>query len=583
MEIDKIRTIEGREIPIKKFTVLVGPNNVGKSQTLKDIHEKLTKGVHARPIVVKEVIIKKPESLDLLFSGLDRSEDPDNIGHHIVRGISSNLMSGEKTRLSLKDYERQFSNSDNLDFALRGIGKYRVSYLDAESRLKVARGLESHNPQQGPPQNLLQALFEAGRQTEYDLREVFNEIFGMDIRLDYSGMTHLAMRVAKEFGEIPEDPREAHSLFSQYPTLDDQGDGFRSFVGVVLSLLLSQGRIVLLDEPEAFLHPAQARQLGNWIAEHANSMSGQILVATHNANFLSGILSSKTPVEIFRINRTNDSTMYVRIPPEATADLANSPLLSSQRVLEAIFFRGVVVCEADADRAVYQTVASRISLQQDVLFIHAHNKQSIPKVVELLRSAQIPTIAIADLDTLSMESDFSSIINALDPKAEGSTVFELRDTVISALGDQSNEKFVLNNLAGKVEEFLDQLKQDKHDLSGARGALNRLRKEAATWHKIKLQGIQGFPDTIKETALKLLDDCKKYGLYLVPVGELEGWIKVGTTRKNEWIVRALEELHKGQSSPQLDSFVQEILMRFTGQSNPKQDQKETISPKYHLH
>ena len=53
----------------------------------------------------------------------------------------------------------------------------------------------------------------------------------------------------------------------QFQTLDEQGDGFRSYVGVVLSVLLSEGRTILLDEPEAFLHPMQARRLGAWLAE----------------------------------------------------------------------------------------------------------------------------------------------------------------------------------------------------------------------------------------------------------------------------------------------------------------------------
>ena len=130
--------------------------------------------------------------------------------------------------------------------------------------------------------------------------------------------------------------------------LDTQGDGFRSFVGVVLSLLMSKGRIVLLDEPEAFLHPAQARQLGHWIAEHSKHSAEQVIVATHNSSFLSGILASDQAVNIFRLNRKGDRTTYTLIPSKATADLAKSPILSSQRVLESVFYKGVVVCEADA-------------------------------------------------------------------------------------------------------------------------------------------------------------------------------------------------------------------------------------------
>ena len=326
MKITSIKTKDDIEIPIGKFTVLVGPNNVGKSQTLKDIHHKMVTGPNARSIIVKELIIEKPPTFEDLLEGLKVVEDPENINHQLVRGIGSNLTSGDQIRVQIDSLRQQFNQSDRLDFTFGNISKYRVSYLDAGSRLQVAQTAGAHNPHTQPPQNLLQGLFASDVNTEVTLREAFKQTFGMDVRLDYSGMTQLTMRVAREFGEIDPDPRKAYSEFNRHGKLDDQGDGFRSFVGVVLSLLLSQGRTVLLDEPEAFLHPAQARQLGYWVAEHSANVPGQIIVATHNANFLAGILSSRQLVDIYRINRQDNRTTYTRISPEATQNLAIGPL-----------------------------------------------------------------------------------------------------------------------------------------------------------------------------------------------------------------------------------------------------------------
>ena len=58
----------------------------------------------------------------------------------------------------------------------------------------------------------------------------------MEIRLDYTGLRNLCFRVSDEFEEIPSDPRDAREIMSKYRKLDDQGHGFRSFVGVVLIL-----------------------------------------------------------------------------------------------------------------------------------------------------------------------------------------------------------------------------------------------------------------------------------------------------------------------------------------------------------
>ena len=292
MKIKTLTTKDDHEIDIGKFTVLVGPNNVGKSQTLGDIHFKMTEGVSAKTVLIKDIEFEKPSNFDDLLQGLTVVEDTRHINQHLIRGINANLRSSDQIVVRLDDLKRQFELEPNLNFTLGNISKFRVSYLSASSRLLVAQSADSYNPHTEPPQNLLQGLFGASPDVGDKLRGTFRNAFNMDIVLDYSGMRRLVLRVAKNFEHIPEDPRKAYPIISKYDQLDTQGDGFRSFVGVVLSLLLSEGRIVLLDEPEAFLHPAQSKMLGNWIAEHSQRVPGQIIIATHNANFLSGILSS---------------------------------------------------------------------------------------------------------------------------------------------------------------------------------------------------------------------------------------------------------------------------------------------------
>lgn len=558
MNIVGIRTKENQQIPLGKFTVLVGPNNVGKSQTLKDIHAKMTSGRNARTTILTEIEVQKPDTFDELLAGLKVIDDPDHLDHHLVSGIGSNLRSGDQIRVHMGNLEQQFNASDNLDFTFGNISKYRVSYLDAASRLQVAQTAGANNPHTEVPQNLLQGLFVAEQAVERTLRRAFFETFGMDVRLDYSGMTQLSIRVAQRFGEIDADPRNAYRELSKHGRLDDQGDGFRSFVGVVLSLLLSHGRIVLLDEPEAFLHPAQARQLGIWVAEHAGSGPGQVVVATHNASFLSGIISSGQPVDIFRINRRDDFTKYTRISPEATSRLATSPVLSSQRVLESIFHRGVAVCEADADRAIYEAVASRELRSQDAFYLHAHNKQTVPQVVTLLKDAQIPVCAIVDIDILNSADDLSRCLTALQVTAEQKAeLLGLRAQLAERIGEQ-DETTILASLEHSVTEFLRQLEDQEHTLSGARGALNRLRKQATEWYEVKKDGLSALEPVSRPIAEELLKMAAEVGLFIVPVGELESWIDVGTSQKNKWVVRALEQLHDGECPDGLRTFISNV-------------------------
>ncbi|MCP9847651.1 AAA family ATPase [Synechococcus sp. Lug-A] len=556
MEINRIGLRGGDGIDIFKFTVLVGPNNVGKSQTLKDIHARFCKGKLADGILVDDIFFDSTKSFEDYLEGLDIRDSATNIGFKTVKGITGNLIEGEQFEVHLPSISSEFLSQSGPTAFFSNIAKFKIAYLDAGTRLRVAQKTNSFNPHTGYPQNLLQAIY-GNEDREKTLQATFRETFGSQIQLDYSGLTEFAFRVAANFGDVPRDPREAFKVMAKYSLLDDQGDGYKSFVGVVISLLMSENRVVLLDEPEAFLHPAQSRQLGFWIAEHSKTIPGQIIIATHNSNFLSGILASNQDVNIFRLNRKNNQTSFTLMSSNATSNLAKNPLLSSQRVLDAIFHRGVIVCEADADRAVYQSVATRDLGSQEFLFIHAHNKQAISTVTGLLKDAAIPVCSIADIDVVNDEC-LIKILESIGGTADVSRIRDLQGEVIRAV-DNMEEQEALQKLRLLIREFGDQLSHGEHSLSGARGALNRLRKEASNWATVKQEGVFGVPENVQAQLTEIISLSKLNGLYIVPVGELEKWIDLGTTKKNKWIIPALESIYNEECPDALKSFVREVL------------------------
>ncbi|MEX0661350.1 MAG: AAA family ATPase [Balneolaceae bacterium] len=560
MQIDYLENKNGERIDLNKFTVLVGANNAGKSRTLRDIHEHFINGKNAKPVIIESIGTTKPQSFEEVLADLQLMDHPNSVGHKIIRDIGPKLTNIEEISFRVESFERQFDQADDYSFSFGNIAKLRITHLDAESRLRVAKKTGSYNPHENPPQNLLQALY-GNSEIETELQKAFIESFETEIKLDYSGMTQFVLRIADEFEEIPQDPREAFPVISQYQILDDQGDGYKSFAGVILSLLLSKNRVVLLDEPEAFLHPAQARQLGYWIAEHSSEIDGQIIVATHNSNFLAGILASSQEVDIYRLNRDSENTNFNLMPAQATENLAKSPLLSSQRILDAIFHTGVVVCEADADRAVYQTVATKEFGNNNLIFIHAHNKQTIPRVVNLFKDASIPVCAIVDLDLINSPSliDLVELCNADVNLIEDLKEFQKK--VSGEIVGAENQE-ILDNLKSEIQDFLKQLENDEHKLSGARGALNRLKKDASDWKIMKVAGVEAFSVELKKEALQKIEDLKEIGIHLPQVGELEGWMDLGTRQKNKWIVNALEEIHQDNASQDLKDFVEEVIMFF---------------------
>lgn len=569
MKLHSLTIKDGQQILLSTLNVLVGPNNVGKSQTLRDIYTKLTAGAQARTTILQNVGIEKPKSFEELLVGLDVSPDPNNVSQEIVRGMGSTLTNADQVPISREHLKQQFDQSADLAFIQGGLSRLRVSLLDASLRLSIATSGRSHNPHSEAATTLLQALY-ACPKLEEPLRRVFTNTFrGMDVKLDYSGLTTLALRVAEAFPHIPEDPRKAYPIMNQYGLLDAQGDGFRSFVGVVLSLLLSEGRIVLLDEPEAFLHPAQAWQLGSWIAEYSRSMSGQVILGTHNASFLAGIISQGANVSIFRLNRVHENTTYTLMPSHVTERLAKSPLLSSQRVLQSIFYKGVVVCEADADRAIYEAVATRELKNRNVMFVNAHNKQTIKDVVELLAQAEIPVCGVTDIDILNSQDDLRKLLSAFGNGDNHGPVLHKRKDLANAVVGMGEDE-IAQQMLTDLQHLVQELEKGEHDLSGARAALKRVRSESTRWAKVKRQGIEGFPKDQRADAQDLIDDLAKAGLFVVPLGELEGWIDVGTRKKNNWIVLALEALSQNRCTDALKEFVMRILA-FLGESvNPEE-------------
>lgn len=557
MKIDKITIKSGQEIKLNKISILVGANNVGKSQTLRDIQQRMEIGAASKSVLLKDILFHKPERFEDLFSDLELKDSPRNLNNKIVSGIKNNLIQQEQFEFNYDSFKRQFEQGESIDFVLGNISKFKVSHLDASSRLNLVRTTPSFNPEIEIPNNILQSLFITS-ENENALKQAFKEAFNMDIMLDYSGLKDFCLRVSKSFPEIPEDPRKAYLITKNYNKIDNQGDGFRSFVGIILSILFSKDRIILLDEPEAFLHPAQARFLGKWIADNVENLSGQLIIATHNANFLNGILSSDKKVDIFRLNRVEDNTTFNLIPPDATEKLSKSPMLSSQRILESIFHKGVVVCEADSDRTVYQTVSALTFNNQEILFVHSHNKQTLKDVASLLLNAKIPVIVVADIDLLNDENDFRQLVNLFKKENDVKELLNNRSLISKKINESSDEELIVN-IKQNLLELISQIDKNEHTLDGLKGALNRLRKDMSKWKSPKSHGIEGFPPEIKETVLGIIEKLKMLNIFIVPVGELEGWMDLGTKRKNKWIVKALNEIFVNKPSEPLKEFVKEII------------------------
>jgi hypothetical protein len=206
---------------------------------------------------------------------------------------------------------------------------------------------------------------------------------------------------------------------------------------------------------------------------------------------------------------------------------------------------------------VYQTVAhsgSSSSRGSEILFIHANWKDASDVPVKLLREAGTPVCAIVDIDVLNSEATFKTLISALSHLGDSDLPMSLKD--VAGLVEGTTQADLLDKLTQAVHTWLE---TNHNDLRGARRALVRIAKSASKWDAVKKQGLDFFKGPDRLSVEALLAACKARGLFIVPKGELEGWMRLGLTKGKTWNRAALEKLHMNGCPPELRSFVDEVV------------------------
>jgi hypothetical protein len=138
----------------------------------------------------------------------------------------------------------------------------------------------------------------------------------------------------------------------------------------------------------------------------AKEKNGQVIAATHSADFLIGLLDSGATVNVVRLTYAGAKATARLLSSETLSRFNRDPLLRSSSVLDALFHEHIVITEGDADRAFYEEINRRL-LDTTVsegaascLFLNAQGKDAIPKLLDPLRSFGLRAAAIADIDIL---------------------------------------------------------------------------------------------------------------------------------------------------------------------------------------
>ena len=564
--VTSVALTSGKKItPSDNVTLIVGPNNVGKSAVLAGVHHEITQ-VPWAPVQppsgpVESVRVTLPDLTGMtdLIANRAKLTPPGSYSYGNFQEHTYVFDNG--ATLPQSRFVDSVSRSDHFGELAAGM----VTFLGPEGRGNIlgSQGVPDLTAHQS--RSPMQLLW-TDRELEKRVDEYMFRAFGKHVVVN----RHAGSNVHLQIGVVQEpEPRigETSPYLDEIlalPHLHQQGAGMQAFMGTIMTLATGSFDILLIDEPETFLHPPQARLLGEIVAEMSKETGLQVLAATHSDDFVQGVIAGSkdnSDVAIVRITRpADDENHTAQIEPAAIKALYADPLLRFSKIMDGIFYKGVVLCEAESDCTYYSATLGHLEASEhlsssDLLFAQCGGKDRLAKAHTSLNAAAVPTAVIADIDMLAnkakfkelfetMGGDFASIeasYNVLDSSVANQRVqperslVSIRSQEVLSSGDQ---KFLIKS---EIEE------------------LRNLIKAESGWRQIKGKGAGSIDSGDPTNAFNsIIAACKNVGLFVLTVGELERFHPDVSGNKQEWLRKVLET-NKYRHSSEAQELLHEVL------------------------
>jgi len=550
--------------PSHNVTLIVGPNNVGKSAFLDGLHQELI-GEPSQPFggsirLVESAHLNIPHEADYFGRLTSRAR-------HYMPGTYPQGTYYQETfvfpngaAIGRSDIEAALTRTTRFGQVANAF----ISFLGPEGRGGVLSPQSVPDLMSNPARSPMQMLWES-RTLEATMSDYMQRAFGKKLTVN----RHAGINIYLHIGEVTIDEPQI-GVESPYleevmslPLLAQQGAGMQAFMGTMLTLAAGAFDVVLLDEPEAFLHPPQARLLGEVVAELSRNGGPQVIAATHSDDFMQGVLNASrddADVSVARLTRPSDSENRIaQVNPDALKSLYRDPLLRYSNIIDGIFYKGVVLCESESDCTYYSATLELIESDgklpaADLLFTQCGGKDRLERAFDALAAASVPTAVIADIDLLADRAKFASLFTSMG--GDFSTIQADYNTLEASV---RNKKVVPQRKEAR-DGILRILDASEAALlrSDEIGQLKNLLRSESGWKQVKGKG-EGAIDSGDPTAAfkVIILACRDLGLFIVEVGELERFHPEISGNKQEWLRKVLEQELFKEASP-ARSFLSDV-------------------------
>lgn len=514
------------------IVVFVGPNNMGKSQSLRDIYNSISSDHGSLVVTDVGVEYHQPQDLrDMLENYALKSPSGQ---YFFYRGYNYQIHSTSINGFGQNRYTDEHIKS------------FLVSMVKTEERLTTSSPKQLVNP--GEP-NQYPLQYVTNPDNRQRMSDIFEKIFGKKIFCEDRGSTQLTLHMGDDivFDHVGMTPQqisdELYRRMKALPKVHEQGDGIRSLAGLLLNLMIPNYTMFLIDEPEAFLHPPQARVLGeNFPAQLGER---QAFISTHSIELIKGLLTAGAHrVKLIRLTREG-SINHVHYLHQGDLDAVwGDPIMRHSNILEGLFYTSTILCESDSDCQLYAAMLSHIKEAQgtysDTLFTLCNGKGRMKPLSKIFKSLGIDYRIIPDIDFFNdevlvrtiyencggnwaaIEGDYRTLYNAMN-QPDGTLSHEVFLAEVQKM-------IVTRGWAEMTKPYIKKLGKDMAQI---------LENQ---WDKLKHQGINSIAaPAVKEAVERLVTAMNAVGVFPVKAGELESFFPDVTSHGPGYAVAVLEK------------------------------------------